>query len=211
MTPRIVIVTCTLLVGAALIQVLAADEVLPPPSSLSRLAPQLGDWQAVAEHEFDANTVDVLRADDYVARTYARSGQSADLLVAYYASQRQGQTIHSPMNCLPGAGWQPVSTGRVLIDVGAAAPIESNRYVIQKGLDKQLVFYWYQSAHRTVASEYAAKMYLVLDSMRTGRSDGALVRIVSPIGRDEAAAERSALDFVRVLYPALSAHLPQVM
>jgi EpsI family protein len=112
------------------------------------------------------------------------------------------------MNCLPGAGWEPLSRQRLRIDVGTAMLIDSNRYVIQKGLEKQLVLYWYQSHGRTVSSEYTAKAYLVLDSLRWGRSDAALVRIVSPIGRDEGAAGRSAVDFVRALQPVLAKYLP---
>jgi EpsI family protein len=208
MTARLVFVTLTLLVGKTVLQVLAVDRVASPPTALPSLARELGDWHTAADHAFDASTVNVLRADDYVARTYVRRAESADLLVAYYASQREGQTIHSPMNCLPAAGWQPVHSSRVQIIVDGSGPIQSNRYVIQKGLEKQLVFYWYQSARRTVASEYAAKAHLVLDSIRSSRSEGALVRVMSPLGRNEAAAEQSALDFVRAMYPVLARHLP---
>jgi EpsI family protein len=208
MTSRLVAVTCTLLLGASIIRAVAAGDVVPPRTALANIPPELEGWRSVADHELDATTVAVLRADDYVARTYARRGDVADLFVGYYASQRQGQTIHSPMNCLPGAGWQPLSAKRLQIDVEGGMLIESNRYVIQKGVDKQLVLYWYQSHGRAVASEYAAKVYLVLDSLRWGRSDAALVRIVTPIGRDDARAERSAVDFVRALHPVLGGYLP---
>lgn len=208
MTSRLVVVTCALLLGGALIRAVSVEHVLPPRTALSDIPPELGEWRSGGDQRLDANTVAVLRADDYVARTYGRRGAIADLFIGYYASQRQGQTIHSPMNCLPGAGWQPLSAQRLPIDVGAATPIDSNRYVIQKGVAKQLVVYWYQSHRRTVSSEYAAKAYLVFDAIRWGRSDAALVRIVTPIGRDEAAAERSAIDFVRALHPVLGRHLP---
>jgi EpsI family protein len=208
MTARLVLITGTLLLATALIHAVTVERVLPPRAALAAIPPQLGRWRAVADHAFDPGTVAVLRADDYVARTYTQPGEIADLFIGYYASQRQGQTLHSPMNCLPGAGWQPLSSKRLQIDVGAATPIDSNRYVIQKGLDRQLVLYWYQSHHRTVSSEYAAKAYLVLDSIRWGRSDAALVRVVSPIGRDEVLTERSAVDFVRALQPVLGRHLP---
>jgi EpsI family protein len=208
MTTRLVIVTATLLLAAAIIQAISVDRVVPARTALAGIPPELGRWRSVAEHTFDASTVAVLRADDYVARTYARRAEHVDLFIGYYASQRQGQTMHSPMNCLPGAGWQALSAQRLGIDVGAARRIDSNRYVIQKGLDKQLVLYWYQSQQRTVASEYAAKAYLVLDSIRWGRTDAALVRIMSPIGRDEMAVERSAVDFVRALHPVLGGYLP---
>jgi EpsI family protein len=150
----------------------------------------------------------VLRADDYVNRRYAGNGRFADLFVAYYASQRQGDTMHSPMNCLPAAGWQPLSAERVTIPVDGHAPIHSNKYVIQKGLDRQLVFYWFQSHGRTVASEYASKYYLVLDSLRLKRSDAALVRIVVPMASRGPDADRAATEFARAFYPLLDSYIP---
>jgi EpsI family protein len=208
MTARLLIVTCALLCGTALSQALSFESALPPRIPLGEMPTAVGTWRSAAEHKLDASTVAVLRADDYISRTYVHRGEMADLFVGYYASQRQGQTIHSPMNCLPGAGWQPMSAQRLRIDVGSAKPIDANRYVIQKGLDKQLVLYWYQSHRRTVSSEYTAKIYLVLDSLRWGRSDAALIRVISPIKRDEGAAERAAVDFVRALHPVLGRHLP---
>jgi EpsI family protein len=208
MTARLAAITSTLLFGLALARVATVERVLPKPTALADLPSNLGRWRSTADHRFDPGTLAILRADDYVGRTYVRRTDVADLFVGYYASQRQGQTIHSPLNCLPGAGWEPLRGQRMQIDVGSAVPIDANRYVIQKGLQQQLVLYWYQSHGRTVASEYTAKEYLVLDSIRLGRSDAALVRIVSPIGRDEAATEQSALDFVRALQPVLTNYLP---
>ena len=108
------------------------------------------------------------------------------LYVGYHDSQRQGDTIHSPLNCLPGAGWQPLEQGRITVSVrdhGTArpAPIEVNRVVIGKGLDRQLVLYWYQSHRRVVASEYWGKVYTVLDAMRYNRTDAAMVRVITPV------------------------------
>src|SRR5205085_10848062 len=122
--------------------------------------------------DFPAEVMAVLGADDYIVRTY-HDGQSnlVGLYIGYHASQRQGDTIHSPLNCLPGAGWQPMELARTTIDVpggsaGAAAPMDRTRVIIQKGLDRQLVYYWYQSHRRVVASEYWGKIYTGLDSVR---------------------------------------------
>jgi len=209
MTSRFVAITCTLLVGLALTRAATVEAVLPVRRALADVPSNLGHWRSMVDHQFDPSTVAVLRADDYVSRTYVRRTEVADLFIGYYASQRQGQTIHSPMNCLPGAGWEPLSTQHLQIDVGTITPVDSNRYVIQKGLEKQLVLYWYQSHGRTVSSEYTAKAYLVLDFIRWGRSDAALVRVVSPIARDDdRAAEQSAVDFVRTLQPVLARYLP---
>ena len=137
------------------------------------------------------------------------------LYVGYYGSQRQGDTVHSPLNCLPGAGWVPTAVGRRTLSVsdnGHARTIEVNRVVIQKGLDRQLVLYWYQGHGRVVASEYWGKVYLVADAIRMNRTDGALVRVMVPLrddGRDaEAASEQAAEDFTRDVFPLLGRHLP---
>lgn len=101
----------------------------------------------------------------------------------------------------------PVESGRTVIPDAAGAPIEVNRYVIQKGLEKQVVLYWYQSHGRVIASEYWAKVYLV-DAIRMNRTDGALVRVISPAVDSEQAAEQRSIDFVRALIPHLNRHLP---
>jgi EpsI family protein len=120
--------------------------------------------------------------------------------------------MHSPLNCLPGAGWSPVSFRRMDIDVPANGSVERrinvNRYVIEKGVDRQLVLYWYQAHGRVVASEYWGKFYLVLDAIRTNRTDGALVRIVAPIRSSEDDAEAQAVAFAQALFPLLGKYLP---
>jgi EpsI family protein len=132
--------------------------------------------------------------------------------MGYYGSQRQGDTMHSPLNCLPGAGWEPLSKSTVAVETPSSDPIVINRYIIQKGLDRQLVLYWYQSHGRAVASEYWSKLYLIRDAVRLNRTDGALIRVIAPIaiGSEDggAAAERDATRFVRALYPALLPYLP---
>jgi len=208
MTARLVVVTVTLVFGAALIRAVSVETAHPLRIALAQLPSELDGWNAIADHPLDTATVAVLRADDHVARTYARHSEIADLFVAYYASQRQGQAIHSPMNCLPAAGWEPVSSTRVQVDVARGSVIDANRYLIQKGREKQLVLYWYQSHGRSIASEYSAKAYLVLDSIRWGRSDAALVRVVAPISGDDVSAERSAINFVRAVQPILGRYLP---
>ena len=95
------------------------------------------------------------------------------LYIGYFRTQRTGATIHSPKNCLPGAGWQPVvsETYQLSLDDGRKVPI--NLYVIRKDLDQEIVLYWYQSHGRVVASEYWGKFYMVYDAMRLNRTDAA--------------------------------------
>ena len=105
------------------------------------------------------------------------------IYIGYYASQRQGDTIHSPQNCLPGAGWHPVETGVGNLQADGRT-VTVNEFVIQKGLDRQVVFYWYQGRGRVVANEYANKAFLMLDAARLHRTNGGLVRLIAPIGLD---------------------------
>lgn len=174
---------------------------------------EIEGWRAVNDPPLDADVLRVLGADDYLSRAYYRpDGAAVGLFMGFYASQRQGDTIHSPLNCIPGAGWEPVSQGRLLIPAvgGSGANIEVNRYVIQKGLDRQMVLYWYQSHGRVVASEYTSRLLLIGDAMRLNRTDGAMVRVIAPI-RDESdvvRAETLATAFVHALFPRLTGYLP---
>jgi EpsI family protein len=190
------------------LRVVETHEPQPVRQPLRELPLNLGAWQARADYQLDEQTLAVLRADDYVARHYGDSHIAIDLFIAYYSSQSNGDAIHSPMNCLPGAGWQPLERSRIAIDVDGGQPIQANSTVVQKGLERRLVFYWYQSHGRTIASEYAAKAYLVLDSIRLGRSDAALVRVIAPLHDGLAAADARARDFARTLYPTLQHHIP---
>jgi EpsI family protein len=174
-----------------------------------------GAWTATADSPFDDEILTVLGVDDYVSRVYYRTdGAAVGLYMGYYASQRQGDTIHSPQNCLPGAGWEAVANGRLRIANadGHGRDMIVNRYIVQKGLDRQLVLYWYQSHGRVVASEYWSKLYLITDAIRTNRTDGSMVRVISPMAHGDesgAAAERVAEDFVRAIVPTLPAYLPE--
>jgi EpsI family protein len=169
--------------------------------SLSTFPRAVDSWTAAGDVPLDEEVVRVLGVDDYVSRTYvSTAGDPANLYIGYYASQRQGDTIHSPQNCLPGAGWQPVESTRTSLAIdGKTVPV--NRYVIEKAGARQVVLYWYQGRGRVVANEYANKLWLMVDAARLRRTNGSLVRIVAANGR-------AAEDFARVIYPRLSDYLP---
>ena len=214
---RIAIVAVMLLAGTGVLARTSRTELIPIRTSLAGFPMQMDDWQGRRGDNFDARTLTILGVDEYLNRGYAQPGRAPiGLYVGYYESQRQGDTIHSPLNCLPGAGWEPVAKGSLTIPVreSLANPseraIEVNRYVIQKGADRQLVLYWYQSHGRVIASEYTSKVYMVLDAMRTNRTDAALVRIITPVMDSEGleAAERRAVSFVQSLFPRLPDYLP---
>jgi EpsI family protein len=186
-------------------------EALAPRAPLVELPRAIGPWTGSIDVPLEQEVRDVLGVDDYINRTYVTAaGQPVNLYIGYYASQRQGDTIHSPQNCLPGAGWQPVEGGRVPLDVNGRQ-LTVNRYVIQKGLDRQVVLYWYQGRGRVIANEYANKFWLMLDAARLNRSDGALVRIVAPVLRSAngpKAADAAAADFTRAIFSRLPTYLP---
>jgi EpsI family protein len=179
---------------------------------LNALPGSFRGWNMTQEAKVEDEVQEVLRADDSLIRVYAGpdSMLSANLFVAFFRSQRYGQAPHSPKNCLPGSGWQPTSDGTQVIEVdGVPGGIEVNRYVIAKGEVKSLVYYWYQSHDRVIASEYLAKIYLVLDSIRYQKTDTSIVRVLVPlIAGQEKQAENSANAFVRAVYPELRKVLP---
>jgi EpsI family protein len=173
----------------------------------------------------DERSLEILKLSDYTMRVYrplavektaggsgvgSGEGQAPApvfLYVGYYDSQRTGATYHSPKNCLPGSGWQITESGDTDLSL-AGGRLTVNRVVIEKELDRQLVLYWYQDRGRTIASEYTAKFFLVWDAMRHNRSDGAIVRISTPILEAPEAAQEHARRFVEDVWPLLRAHLP---
>jgi len=208
MMARLGLLSALLIVGVAVIHGSVPEKPQTNRVPFAKLPAAIGTWRSEGDLAIDADSLKILKADDYVNRLYVHGNVGLDLFIAYYATQRQGDTMHSPMNCLPASGWQPMSTGRVQLATADGAPIDANRVLIQKGLDKELVVYWYQSHGRTIASEYASKAYLVFDSIRQHRSDAALIRVITPAAAGEAAATRVAADFVQSLRPMLAAHIP---
>jgi EpsI family protein len=198
-----------ILAQGALLNSAVRPESIPPSAPLAGFPLVLGKWNFVQDGVIDDETREVLKADDLLNRTYADGNRGANLFVAAFRSQRTGKAPHSPKNCLPGSGWTPLDAGEYNVDVGDAAPITVNRYLVAHGDQRSLVLYWYQSRDRVVASEYRAKFWVVVDAMKLNRTDTALVRVVIPIrDRDEDTAIRTATDFIRAFYRPLHQHLP---
>lgn len=179
-----------------------------PRAALADFPTQLAAWRQVDVQTLGAGQVRELKADDYLSRTYANdSGATAYLFIAYYASQRHRQTFHSPQNCIPGSGWTMGNHRRH--QLGATGEI--NEYLVAKDDVQMLAFYWYHGRGRVVASDYWGRFYTVNDAVRHGRTDGALVRVIVPMGKgDEAVAQARAagLDFAEKLLPLLSNYIP---
>lgn len=216
MTARIIILSGVLVLGAGYVGTASKTEHVPLRSPLAQFPVDIGAWRGQDTEPFTPDILDVLGVDEYVSRVYQSDRNSAGLYIGYYESQRQGDTIHSPLNCLPGSGWEPVSKSYLAIpvktDTAGERDIIVNRYVVQKGLDQQVVLYWYQSHGRVIANEYRSKIFMVYDAVRLNRTDAALVRVISPrIGSDpgaEAAAGARAVAFVKAMFPLLDKYLP---
>jgi len=212
---RVAILMVCLIAAAAVVARADRYEEIPPRTTFDLFPMKIASWSGVQEAPFSARVLEVLGVDDYVTRAYYTPDRAGvGLYIGYWKSQRTGDTIHSPQNCLPGAGYEPVS--QRIMDVpdsrtpGATVPV--NRLLVQKGLDRQLVIYWYQAHGRIVASEYWSKIYLVTDAVRMNRTDGSIVRVIAPVNGNSAeaeqAAERQALRFVSDLLPQLDRFLP---
>ena len=216
-----VIVAVVMLVSTwGLLQSLSHGEPVLMRQPLATFPLTIGDrWQG-QELGMEQKILDVLKLNDYMNRVYVPKQKARNmekggegllpvyLYVGYYQSQRTGSTYHSPKNCLPGAGWQFVESEQMVVPVSGGASITINKVLIEKGLDKQIILYWYQDRGRIIASEYWAKVYLVWDAMTQNRTDGALVKISVPVGQSSEQAFALGLAFLQEMFPLLSGHLP---
>jgi EpsI family protein len=175
---------------------------------LHNLPYQLAYWRG-EERPLQPQIVEAVSVTDYTNRLYSDPAAEPILLyIGYYASQRTGSTIHSPKNCLPGAGWDPIRSGYATVSLTAGQAIVVNEYVIQRDQDKQLVFYWYQGRGRVTASEYSGKFWMVADAISRNRTDGALIRIITPIRNGDAEARARLVAFTQALVPHLNEVIP---
>lgn len=187
-------------------------EIVPPHETFASFPYHLGTW-AGSDINIAPDVLEVLGPGDFLTRVYrdaAADDAAVDLLVAYFPSQRTGDTLHSPQNCLPGAGWLPVDSSRIKIDLPGHEPFLVNRFVIAKGAQRGLALYWYWAHGRAVASEYWAKFYLVKDSVRLRRSDGSLIRVTTELKPHESTADAQGrlLSLLKVVFPAIEAYIP---
>lgn len=206
------ILTIVLLLQAAAFYGFSRSEKAPAHKPLEQFSLGDGKWSLIQNVDIDKETMDILKADDLLSRVYQdkQDGKLATLFVAYFQTQRTGKAPHSPKNCLPGSGWVQNQSGMIDIDVpGEGAPIRVNRYIVSHGDNQSAVLYWYQSQNRVIASEYEAKIFTVVDSIRYNRSDTSLVRVVVPVqdGNTQGAVD-TAVSFVKAAFEPLREYLP---
>jgi EpsI family protein len=210
---RFILAAALITLTAALLQARGYKEIISFHLPLSSFPEHLGPWSGT-DIPLDKDTLDVLGPGDFLVRGYQNPNgdlRYVDLFIAYFPSQRSGDTIHSPKHCLPGAGWSPEKNDRVMLAFPGHVPFPVNRYVISKAGARKLVLYWYWAHDRGVASEYWAKYYLVKDAMQMNRSDGALVRITIDMfpGETAEAAERRLSPFTADVTPLLDNYIPR--
>lgn len=206
-----IVLSAVLLVQAGAYYGLSRGEETPVYKTFDTFPRQIADWKLYEETPIPDDTKVVLRGDDYINRWYVQpSGRMAQLFVAFFKSQRAGQTPHSPKNCLPGSGWVWSASDEVPVSIpGRAAPITINRYIVSKGDAKDVVLYWYQSRDRVVASEYRAMIYVVADALRYNRTDTSLVRVIVPVqNNQDKVATQTGIDFIQAFFGTLRSYLP---
>ncbi len=200
----------------------AVDQV--PESVPLELLPHTLDARHAVDIPIDPATLDLLGHGRFLNRLYTTpddagvgSSRAAtpqlipiSLFIGYFPTQRTGQAIHSPQNCLPGAGWTFESAGTTNIAGTDGKQYQVGEYIITDGTQKQEVLYWYRAHGRSIASDYRAKLYMLVDAIRYNRTDGALIRVITPLvsGESELAAHTRATRFAGELAALLPAYIP---
>jgi EpsI family protein len=207
-------IASALLTGTALLLYARnSSEIIPARQPLASFPRALGSWTSSGDIPLSPEVREILGPGDFLLRDYQESASAANvnLFIAYFPSQRSGDAIHSPKNCLPGAGWTPVQSDRIMVSIAGHTPFAANRYLIARGEDRQLVLYWYWAHDRAVASEYAAKFYLVADSIREHRSDGSLIRVTAGLAPNESldSGQRKLLALAGDVVPLISSYIPR--
>jgi EpsI family protein len=212
---RVIILCACLLAGVGLSAYAHKPANAVDRESFSSLPMEVGSWRGQMGADLSDDARDMLRVEDYANRTYVDMNGKT---IGFYAGYHPAGGVHSPLNCLPGSGWIPVKKERVDISVMSSLekPVERtirvNKIVILKGVDKQVVLYWYQGCGRVIASEYMGLIYGMVDKIRLGRTDTALVRVVSPAASlnpaDEEIAGERAANFARQIFPLLNRYIP---
>jgi EpsI family protein len=211
MTLRVSLVVVLLLAAATGRTFLVPSSSPTRAESLASFPQAIGEWSG-HDSPLDPDVVQVTAVDDYLNRYYRSPSGVVGLYIGYYKSQVQGESLHSPLNCLPGTGWQPVESGTLILPSTASAHA-INKVVVEKGLDRLVVLYWYQTERRVTASEYSRKLFLIADAFSRQRTDVALVRIAAPIENASAKATNVAVaqatPFADRVLPEVQKHLFQ--
>jgi EpsI family protein len=184
---------------------------VPIKKPLDQFPLAIGDWKGERQ-TMEQQFIDALHFSDYVMVDYRNpKGQNISFYVAYYESQRKGEATHSPETCLPGSGWVFEQSGLASVDTGKVKVMRVNKAFITKGDERQLVYFWFPQRGRILTSLYQVKLYSFWDALIKKRTDGALVRVITPLTGNESVekAEERLIDFVKLVNPQLKQFIPQ--
>jgi len=212
MPPILATILCAalaLLFGTGLIDQRA--EIVPSHTPFAQFPLMVGDWHG-RQTGLNPDVLQALQLSDYLLADYRRQGerQPVNFYMAYYASQRVGSSAHSPSNCLPGGGWQILSRTDKTIDLPRGGHITVSRLLVRNGEETDLTYYWFDERGRDITEQYGAKWYLLWDSITMHRTDGALIRLMTPVGdtENEAAADARLTNFLTLIFPNISHFVP---
>ncbi len=170
---------------------------------------QIDGWSGTTQ-KFSQNVYDILGVDDSVLVDYKNGKKDkVSMYVGYYESQKQGEIIHSPKNCMLGSGWQPIEISEIKISLDTGE-IPVMKMIVGKHSQKRVVLYWYQSGNRAVANEYFQRLYFIHDSIRYNRTNAAFIRFISPVSGDDYEGSLQLLtNFIKKIMPLLNEFLPK--
>ena len=203
--------TAIMILSMFFLSYISHGEVVHPNKPFKTFPKQIDEWVG-KERFLDENIFDVVGVDDYFLCDYDNSkSQQINLYIGFYQSQREGDLIHSPKNCMPGAGWNITRTSLEEMEIPGvpSGEMKAIKLIVKKGPYKQIMLYWFQSRGRIIHSEYMQKIYLVIDSITRHRTDGSFVRLIAPITNDNEAETLNRMkDFSRQLMPKLKEYIP---
>jgi EpsI family protein len=207
---RVVVTAACLVAGFVVLQSRSQGEAVPLRRSFAAFPSAIGDWRGAEAIQLDVETLAVLKPSDYLMRRYVDAQRRPIwLYIGYWETQRKGAQPHSPKNCLPGSGWEPLEASLRSIPVGAGRELTVNQFIVQKGVNREAVFYWYRSQGADLAGEVAAKVAMIKSAITRNRTDGALIRVSTPVYATTAEASQRLVAYVQAMYPSLSHYLPE--
>ncbi len=206
---RVAITSFCLVAALLLVHARSQGHATPLRRVLDDFPTQIAAWKGQEATRLDIETLNILKVSDYVMRKYVdEAGRGIWVYLGYWESQRRGAQMHSPKNCLPGSGWEPLEASVVTIPVDDGRSIQVNRFLVQKNDQRELVLYWYRAQGEDVHGEVAAKAAMVKNAIIRNRTDGALVRVSAAVEGGVPETSDRLVAFVQAMYPQLADYLP---
>ncbi|MCK5097875.1 MAG: EpsI family protein [Desulfobacteraceae bacterium] len=205
---RTITIIVIMLLTATLLSFLSNPEIIRPNKSFDSFPLKFGKWQGV-KSKLDKEIYNSLGVDDYFFANYrSTQGEIVNLYIGFYQTQKEGDLIHSPKNCMPALGWNIIDTSIEKVNLTNTDTQNFAKLLLQKGSEKQIVLYWFQSRGRIISSGYMQKIWLVIDSITKHRTDGSFVRLISMVTDNEEESLELLIEFAKNIYPSLNEFIP---